>query len=391
MKVLGLIMEINPLHNGHIYFINQAKALTSPDITIIIMSSSFTMRGETMIMDKFSRTKLLLEKGADLVFELPFLSTVNSADLFGLNSVSILRDLNVTDISFGAELRNIEKLKLISNYLNSKEFNTEIQRFIKLGNSYATSALKALTLLTDDAEIINNFSLPNNTLAVQYINAAKKLNYPINFFPIKRIGNNYYDKTITSKIASATAIRELIKNKEPLNKFVPDEVAAYPFKGVNLSEEKIYNFLKFIFINKKIDEITNIYGVDEGIENRISTILNETSNYSSFMEKVVSKRYSYYRIQRTILHILLNTPKNLQSKSNYYLRMLGCNDTGLEYINSLPKETKKAIITSVKNLQNNIVVDYEIKATKLYDLLTNSQTILEEYKIPIKKGDKYVN
>ena len=118
MKVLGLIMEINPLHNGHIYFINQAKALTSPDITIIIMSSSFTMRGETMIMDKFSRTKLLLEKGADLVFELPFLSTVNSADLFGLNSVSILRDLNVTDISFGAELRNIEKLKLISNYLN---------------------------------------------------------------------------------------------------------------------------------------------------------------------------------------------------------------------------------------------------------------------------------
>jgi len=380
-------MEINPLHNGHIYFINQAKALTNPDFTIVVMSSNFTMRGETMIMNKFARTELLLANGADLVFELPFLSAVNSADLFGLNAISTLKNLQTTHIAFGAELSDLSKLKTISNLLKSKKFNSEIQNFLKLGNSYASSALKTLTLLTKDKEIITNFALPNNTLAIQYISAADKLNYPLDFFPIKRIGNNYYDKNITSKIASATAIRELIKNKEPINKFVPNDVANYPFKDFDLIEDKLFHLLKFTFVNKTCEEIANIYGVEEGLENRILSALKESSNYSSFMEKVISKRYSYFRIQRTILHILLNTPKQLQNKSNYYLRMLGSNDAGLKYISSLPKEVKKNIITSFKNIQNNVVVDFEIKATKLYDLLTNSENIIEEYKIPIKKGE----
>lgn len=391
MKILGLIMEINPLHNGHIYFINQAKALTNPDITIAVMSSNFTMRGETMIIDKFKRTELLLDNGIDLVFELPFISTVNNADFFGLNAISILKDLQTTHIAFGAELSDLTKLKSISNILKSKKFNNEIQNFLKDGNSYASSALKTLTLLTDDKEIITNFALPNNTLAIQYISAADKLNYPLEFFPIKRIGNNYYDKNITSKIASATAIRELIKNQAPLNKFVPNNVAVYPFVDLDIVEEKLFHLLKFTFINQSCKEIANIYGVDEGLENRILSTLNESSSYSSFMDKVTSKRYSYYRIQRTILHILLNTPKHLQNQSNYYLRMLGSNETGLKYINFLPKDIKKNIITSFKNIQDNIIVDFEIKSTKLYDLLTNKESFIKEYKIPIKKGEKNVN
>lgn len=391
MKILGLIMEINPLHNGHIYFINQAKALTNPDITIVVMSSNFTMRGETMIIDKFKRTELLLDNGIDLVFELPFISTVNSADFFGLNAINILKDLQTTHIAFGAELSDLTKLKSISNILKSKKFNNEIQNFLKDGNSYASSALKTLTLLTDDKEIITNFALPNNTLAIQYISAADKLNYPLEFFPIKRIGNNYYDKNITSKIVSATAIRELIKNQAPLNKFVPNDVAVYPFVDLDIVEEKLFHLLKFTFINQSCKEIANIYGIDEGLENRILSTLNESSSYSSFMDKVTNKRYSYYRIQRTILHILLNTPKHLQNQSNYYLRMLGSNETGLKYINFLPKDIKKNIITSFKNIQDNIIVDFEIKSTKLYDLLTNKENFIKEYKVPIKKGEKNVN
>lgn len=387
MKILGLIMEINPLHNGHLYFIKQAKKITNPDITIVVMSSSFTMRGETMIMDKFTRTRLLLENGVDLVFELPFLSAVNSADLFGLNSISILKDLLVTDISFGTELSDLSKLNKISEILESKEFNTEIQRFSKLGNSYSASAFKSLSLFTKDNEILKNFSLPNNTLAIQYIKSIKNLNYNVSLFPIQRIDNNHYDKVVSGKIASATAIRELIKNNESLYKYVPENVANYTFKNANLFEEKIFNLLKFTFIHKSLQSISSLYGVNEGIEKRLLSTLNDSMCYNVFMKNVVSKRYSHYRIQRTILHILMNTPKELQNKSNYYLRLLGSNEAGFKYINTLPKETKKKIITSLKNLEDNIIVECELKATRLYDLITDSNTLQEEYKIPIKKGE----
>ena len=140
-KVLGLILELNPYHNGHEYFINKAIDEIKPNVVIAIISSNFMMRGDPMIMDKFYKTKLLLNNNIDLVVELAFISGVNSSDYFTKNAVNILNDFGVTDICFGAELADLNKLNTLVDLNMSDDFNNEIKKHLEKGFSYSTSSL----------------------------------------------------------------------------------------------------------------------------------------------------------------------------------------------------------------------------------------------------------
>ena len=386
MKVLGLVLELNPFHNGHEYFINEAKNKVNPDLTIAVISSSFAMRGEAMVMDKWEKAKICLQYGIDMVLELPFLGAVNSADYFCYNAIKILTDFNITDLAFGVEFDNPEKIIKMKEMTKSKVFDGLVKKYIDEGNSYGGSNLKALKELSDDEEIINNFSLPNNTLAIGYLNAIDVLNKDINITFIKRIANNYYDEDITdSKINSATSLRNLLENGKEIDEYIP--YPNYNYLNPLTINDTMFTLLKYVFNTSTPDKLKNIYGMSEGIENRILSFINVAKSYDDLLELVKTKRYSKNRIRRLFLYSLMNIDKEHENKYHNYLRILSMNQKGKNYLRKLDKNIKASIITTFKN-QNNYLVDIELRASKLYGLLINNPNIyLNEFNVPYI-GDK---
>lgn len=386
-KVLGLILELNPFHNGHKYFIDKAIEKVNPDIVIAIISGNYTMRGEASVVDKWTKTKLLLESKVDIVLELPFISAINSADFFALNSISILNKFKITDLAFGVELDNLEKLKKMKDIIDSDLFNSAIKEKLNTGLSYSASAFKVLNELVHDLEITENFTLPNNTLGIQYLRSIEKLNKNIKVHLIKRIDNNYYDKHTTNKISSATSLRVLLEEDKNIEDFIPSFNENLNFYNPKLIEDNILYLLKYNFYNNHISHFSNIFGVSEGIENRIYSFLDKINSYQELIDNVKTKRYTPNKIKRLILHIIMNTNIKYQDKANFYLRVLGASNSGFEYINTLPKTTKSKIITSFKNKEDNELVQLELKASKIYSLLIDQKDLyLNEFKVPVTGG-----
>jgi len=378
-KVLGLILELNPYHNGHKYFIEKAKEIVNPDITIAIISSSFMMRGDPMIMDKFSKTKILLDENIDLILELPTVSGVNNSDYFCENTVNILKKFNITDLCFGAETENIEDLNKLVELNTSLEFNSLIKNYLNKGFSYSTAANKTILELTNNLDIASSFALPNNTLGIGYLKAIKGTKIKPHI--IKRIDNNYYDKSINkNSFNSATAIRLELKNNNDITNYIPNY--EYKFYNPTILENNLYKLLQFKLINDI--NFNNIKGINEGIENRLISYINEET-YDDFINKAITKRYPINKIKRLIIYLLLDINKKYENSKEFYLRVLGMTTNGKKHINSLDKEIKKDIITSFKNIDNDLV-NLELKATKLYGIITNNFDIyIEEFNIPYKK------
>ena len=383
MKVLGLILEANPLHNGHIYFINKAKELVKPDVVIAVTSTYFSMRGDISVINKFDKTNLLLQSGIDIVLELPFTSTNASADYFSYNAVKTLVDMKVTDIVFGSEcdsINELRELQKLDEYLGN---SSEVKSNLSKGYSYSTSTFKALSNYSNDLDLINKFALPNNTLGIQYLNAIDKLNKDINVQIIKRIDNNYYDNEINNAIASATALRTKLFNNESIDEFVPFKVS---YIDINEAENNLYHLFQYKLLSTDINEIKEIHGIKEGIENRLISFIDST-NYQEFIKNVETKRYTKSYIKRIILNIILGLKKTNQLVS--HLRILGMNQQGKKYIGKLDKETKEKLITNIKDIDSELI-KYELLSSKIYGIILNSSSIYkEEYKLPIiLKGEK---
>lgn len=386
MKVLGLILELNPPHYGHKYFIDKAIDSVQPDVTIAIISTNFSMRGDISVINKFDKTNICLNNNIDLVLELPYIGAVASADYFCSNAVNILNSFGVTDIAFGCEMPDIDKLRLLKDYLSNPNYNNALKENLEKGFSYSNSCNKALMTMTTDLDLIENFSMPNNTLAIQYINTIDNIKENtgknINVHLIKRIENNYYDTTVTSNIASATSIRELISKNENFQEYVIDNQVKY--LNINSAYDKLLTIIKSTFILKNdINEIKSLLGVKEGIENRLDNIINSVQTFDELIKNACTKRYNPNYIKRILLNIVLKVPDQIQ-KINY-LRVLGFNKIGERHLKTLPKNIKEEIITTFKG-QLSAPCQYELKATKLYGLLSEEENIyLQEYQMPIRR------
>ena len=386
MKVLGLVLELNPPHYGHKYFIDKARELVKPDLVVAVITTNFSMRGDVSVINKFDKAKLCLTLGIDLVVELPYIGAVASADYFCRNAINILNDFGVTDVAFGAELDNIDDLRKLKDYYNSPNYNEKLNEYLNDGFSYSNACNKALLSMTKDLNLIENFSMPNNTLAIQYINEIDKINEykknKINITVIKRIENNYFDQQATSNIASATAIRELMKENKDYSPYVLDN--GIPFIDLRETYINLFNIIKASFILKKdISDFGKILGVKEGIEYRLDNICDVSKNYDELVENACTKRYTPNYIRRLLLHIVLKVPQVEQKVD--YLRVLAFNKKGEDHFKELPKEIKNRIVTGFKSTLSD-ESSLELKATKLYGLLTGDDKLyLREYQMPIKE------
>ncbi len=359
MKKIGIICEYNPLHNGHLYHFNKIKEESKADIIICVMSSSFSSRGDLSLFDKFTKTKQALSLGIDLVVELPLIYTLERADIFASNSVKILNLLNVDEIWIGSEENNINIYK--DYYTNEKIDN----------KSDYTTSYKCKC---------NIDLLSNDILGYSYYKAIKDNNFNIELKTIKRINNNYLDADInTSNIQSALSIRE---NISTIDKYTPKFV--YKDKDKILDESKLYQYLKYKILSSKVSELKDIYFVDEGIEYKLKDVINY-DNYNDFINSLVSKRYTKARIKRMLTYVLLNITKKeaneIYAKDIDFVRVLGFNNIGKEYLSNIKKDIK--IFTNIKNNINQ-VLDIEINTSKLIDIIYNTNLIKLEMEGPIK-------
>lgn len=380
MKIVGLVVEYNPFHNGHLYQINKIKEKYPEYAIIVVMSGNFTERGNVTIIDKWKRTKTALENGVDLVVELPFPFATQSADFFAYGGITILEQLKVEKVIFGSESDNIEDLKLIANcQLNNIEFDKLVKIYSKMGKNYPTALSCALEDLTG-----KRIDSPNDLLGISYIKTILKNNYNIKPEIIKRT-NNYHEKKLESDISSATAIREAIKNNQSIKNEIPYSEKNY-FKPIYQLED-YFTLLKYKIITE--EDLSIYQTVDEGIDKVLKKEINQVKSIEEFIQKVKSKRYTYNKISRMIIHILCNFTKEKAAKMNEikYIRILGLNKKGSLYLNQIKKDLSIPLISKITR-EKNEMLEFEMNTTKIYDIINNNDLFKRESKSIIYLGDE---
>lgn len=389
-KVLGIIAEYNPFHNGHLYHLENSKKLTKCKYTIAIISGNFTQRGSTSIIDKWEKTKMALLNGIDLVIELPILYSISSSENFADGAIKILNSLGIIDyISFGSEIGNIDILDKIANVLllEPNEYKITLSQELKKGFSFPKARENALLKYFNDSNTYSNIlSNPNNILGIEYLKALKKYQSTIEPISIPRFKSDYNSNNLSDNIASATAIRNLIKNKDfdSIKNLVPDKT--YCILMNNLKNGHIIPDLdifekEIIYMLRKMstNEIADLPDVSEGLEFSIKNSANVCNNIAELLNIIKSKRYTQTRLQRILLYTLLGITKkdiDVSKKTLPYIRILGFNENGKNLVSKIVKQNPKLqVITSVKRFVDNNhnndlkqLLDKDIFATDVFTL-----------------------
>lgn len=379
MKILGLIVEYNPFHLGHLYHLNEAKKLINPDVTVIVMSSHFVQRGEPAISDKWTRADVAIKNGIDLVIELPFVYSVQSADYFARGAIDILHKLNVTDIVFGSETGDIEIFENIALTIknNQNEYDKLVKKYMALGLRYPDACNQALTLLMN-----KSVTTPNDLLGLAYVKEVINNDYQINLHCIKRT-NDFHSLEIKN-ICSASAIRNAIKNKIDIS----NQFCNYEDYNEFYFLDNLFPFLRYRLLTITKNDLKNLHLVDEGIENLLIDKITDCGDIEEFISILTSKRYTRSRIQRMLIHVLMNNSKTeiVTAMNIDYIRVLKMNDIGQKYLNKIKKHCLYKIITNFSSYRHP-ALDIEFKATKLLSCLSNkpNKLIELEYKSIPKK------
>lgn len=366
MKSVGIIAEYNPFHNGHKYHLDKIKQMYPNHTIILIMSGNFLQRGETSIIDKYTKTKIALQNDIDLIIELPFNFAVQSADTFSKGAIKLLNILNVEYLIFGSETNDIELFKILAKVqLENSDYQNKIKELLKQGINYPTALSKALSTITN-----KNINMPNDILGLSYVREILKNKYNIIPLCIERT-NDYHNLDDTSKIISASNIRNKIKNKIDIKKYIPNTTLKYiDFNKLSFIDNA-FEYLKYnIILNQ--NKLNEYLDVDEGIDNRIIKYIYDSKNIDDLIQKIKTKRYTYNKISRMLCHILTNYKKEDNYSDIEYIRILGMNNNGKNYLNKIKKTINLPIITKFSDF-NSQYQKLELKLAYIYSLTINEK------------------
>ena len=364
-KVVGIIAEYNPFHNGHSYHIQNTKAQTGADFVVAVMTGNFTQRGNTSVINKWEKAKMALNGDADLVIELPTIYSVSSAENFANGAVKILNELGIVDtISFGMEANDVSTLNNIANVLVNEppEYKAILEHELGKGNSFPKARENALMMyLNDIKRYANVVKGSNNILAIEYLKALKKQKSSIVPFGVKREKVYYNSTKIIDEYASATGIRNLLLHNqlEEVRKVMPSKSysillnnlrqGTYVLDIIAYNDEIIYKLRSMT-----VKQIANLPDVSEGLEYLIKEVSNKTNNLIELINGIKSKRYTQTRIQRILLYALLGITKKdmeMSKKITPYIRVLGCSEKGKILLSQINSKAK--VITSLKKYEGS--------------------------------------
>ena len=396
MKAVGLVTEYNPFHNGHLYHLNKAMELTGADISVAVMSGDFVQRGEPAVLDKYTRTSMALNSGVNLVVELPVNYAVSSAESFAAGALKVLDYIKADSIAFGSESGNIERLSKLAHILcdNEDTLYKEISKYTANGISYAAARQKVVEKLTDK-DTAAMLTSSNNILAVEYLKAIIKNNYAIKPYTVQRQGDAYNDTDIRSDYASATALRGNLK-ADNISKYIPVKAGLILSSNTNYiypdditealftrlldilfasSYDKnvfIENVMKYPDVNKEIagrlyksamDMITRT--VPQGAESKDNGVFS----FGSLCEHIKTKEVPLSRIKRALVRITLGLDKKHMEKyeNEPYIRVLGFDKKGQEYLSYIRKTVEVSLITKTADYKEMLLDD--IHAANIYNMI----------------------
>ena len=382
-NVIGLIVEYNPFHNGHLHHIQEIDRLFEDNIKIAVMSGDYVQRGEPSLINKFEKTKIALSQGIDIVIELPTFYSTQSAEIFAKGSVNLLDKLSCSHIVFGSESNDLDKLKRIATISMTKEFELSLREFLAEGFSYPTAFSKALF----DEKLGSN-----DILAMEYLKVIKVINPKIEACSIKREKTGYYDNE-KDNFSSATYIRKILldcneKKEDKLNK-IKNLVPEFSYKileenfGVFSCLSDFYDLIKYNII-KNHSELKNIQDLEVGLDNRLYRYSLENLSFDEFFNKVLTKRITISRLQRILLHSLFGLTETITEKVKNkvpFVKILGFSTKGQEYLNYLKKAenySERKILTSNRNLKE-ILNKEEIELFNFNELCSQIYRIKSNY------------
>ena len=396
MKAVGLVTEYNPFHNGHLYHLNKAMELTGADISVAVMSGDFVQRGEPAVLDKYVRASMALNSGVNLVVELPVNYAVSSAESFAAGALKVLDYIKADSIAFGSESGDIERLSKLAHILcdNEDTLYKEISKYTANGISYAAARQKVVEKLTDK-DTAAMLTSSNNILAVEYLKAIIKNNYAIKPYTVQRQGDSYNDTDIRSEYASATALRENLK-ADNISEYIPVKAGLILSSNTNYiypdditealftrlldilfasSYDKnvfIENVMKYPDVNKEIagrlyksamDMITRT--VPQGAESKDNGVFS----FGSLCEHIKTKEVPLSRIKRALVRITLGLDKKHMEKyeNEPYIRVLGFDKKGQEYLSYIRKTVEVSLITKTADYKEMLLDD--IHAANIYNMI----------------------
>lgn len=396
MKAVGLVTEYNPFHNGHLYHLNKAMELTGADISVAVMSGDFVQRGEPAVLDKYTRTSMALNSGVNLVVELPVNYAVSSAESFAAGALKVLDYVKADSIAFGSESGNIERLSKLAHILcdNEDTLYKEISKYTANGISYAAARQKVVEKLTDkDTAALLTSS--NNILAVEYLKAIIKNNYAIKPYTVQRQGDSYNDTDIRSEYASATALRENLK-ADNISEYIPVKAGLILSSNTNyiypddITEVLFTRLLDILFAsnydkNVFIENVMQYQDVNKEIAGRLYKSAmdmitrtvpqrseskdNGVFSFGSLCEHIKTKEVPLSRIKRALVRITLGLDKkHMEKYSNEpYIRVLGFDKKGQEYLSYIRKTVEVPLITKTADYKEMLLDD--IHAANIYNMI----------------------
>ena len=331
---VAVICEFNPFHNGHRYILNQAKKLSGEPV-IAIMSGSFTQRGEVAVTDKFTRARIALQNGADLVVELPAFGAIACAERFAKVGVSIAKAFeSVNYLAFGCECDDIDSLyKLIEAKENTK-VNELIKKKMSDGDYYPRAFESAVGEIYG-AETSYLLKGANNILGIEYISSLKGT--AIKPMPIKRIAVEHDSDIVNMEYASASYIRRRIRSGKKADKFMPCSDFEITHSS-NLECALLYKLRSMT-----ADDFSTLPEVSEGVENRFTEAVKQNVTVDAIIDAVKTKRYTRARLQRIVTAAFLGVSDELQKNRAMYVRVLGFTSEGAQLL----KSCELPVVTSV--------------------------------------------
>lgn len=395
MKITGIIAEYNPFHNGHLYQIRKAREITGADYIIVVMSGNHMQRGTPALIDKYSRAKMALSSGADMVIELPTCYATASAEYFAMGAISILNQLGCVDsICFGSESGDITMLSKIAHALvdESEDFVQSLKTKLKNGDTYPVARNAAL------AETINGFTtfdtilgFPNNILGIEYIKAIIRQNSSIKPYTNTRIGSDYHSYKLAENFSSAISIRQSLSLQDNLD-MIQSQIPASAFAIMKEDFHKTFpvyasdfsSMIKFKLLKERGQGFTQYFDVTQAISDKLEKEMFSMQSFDEFCDILKSKDITYARISRCLSHILLDIKAEdvqlyKENGITFYARVLGFNSKADALTKMLKSNTSIPLITKTTSASSQLYpigqkqFEQDIQASHIYECIAGTK------------------
>ncbi|MFD1484172.1 nucleotidyltransferase [Lacticaseibacillus baoqingensis] len=365
MQAVAMIAEFNPLHNGHVHALAQAKRASGADVVVVALAGNYVQRGEPAIVDKWARAKAALTAGADVVVELPTACANQAAPGFAAGGVGLLAALGVQTLAFGTEAPQLDYMQAASQLAALPPATAHLKDFTQ---TYATQLNRYY-----QASVGIDMSAPNLLLGMSYAQANLALGAPLQLLPIARVGVDHDACGSVDTFASASQIRQLIQKDADVQAFVPT-ATRIALNARHQSWQDLFPWLKYRLQTADLGALREIDAMAEGLEYRLTQNIDAAGDFSQFMAAIKSKRYTYARLRRLCLAVVLNQTQALvaAAKTQPYIHVLGFTHAGQAYLHAVKKTVAWPLITKVSAamLMPGGCLYWQQRADRLIETLT---------------------